>query len=63
MCLGCTASSAFWDAAAEDQQLESPEELKRRKLDLLRERLQGRPVRIEGEEPAPGKWTIGSPHE
>ncbi len=43
MCLGCTASSAFWDAAAEDQQLESPEELKRRKLELLRERLQGRP--------------------
>ena len=55
MCLGCTASSAFWDAAAEDQQLESPEELKRKKSDLLRERLQGEPVRLEAGDPAPGK--------
>jgi hypothetical protein len=61
MCLGCTASSAFWDAAGEDQQSESPEELKREKLALLRERLEGRPVRLEGGEPALGKWTIGPP--
>jgi hypothetical protein len=61
MCLGCTASSAFWDAAGEDQQSESPEELKRKRLALLRERLEGGPVRVEGEDLAPRKSTIGPP--
>ncbi len=52
---GFRALSAFWDAAAEDQQLESPEDLRREKSDLLRERLQGKPVRLEAGEPAPAK--------
>lgn len=47
MCFGCVASSVFWDGAAEDQQVESPEELHRKKLDLLRERLEGKPVRLD----------------
>ena len=63
MCLGCTASSAFWDAASEDQQLESPLELHRKEFDLLRERLEGKPVRLDGGDRALGKWTVVSSQE
>jgi hypothetical protein len=60
MCLGCIASSAFWDAASEDQQLESPEELQNRKLELLRARLEGKPVRIDGTDRERGTSTVVS---
>ena len=54
MCLGCIASSVFWDSAGEVQQPESPEELHRKKLDLLRERLEGKPVRLRRRKSGPG---------
>lgn len=62
MCLGCIASSAYWDGAGEDQQLESPEELDRKKWDMLRDRLQAGQVRLEGDRSA-GKSTVASPQE
>jgi len=62
MCLGCTASSAFWDAFGEDEHLESPEESNRKKLDTLRDRLHAGPVRLE-EDRSAGKSTVGSPQE
>jgi hypothetical protein len=63
MCFGCIASSAYWDAAGEDQQPDSPEELYRKKLDLLRERLEGRPVRLDEASPALGMSTVVPSHE
>ena len=62
MCLGCTASSAYWDAAGEDEHLESPEELNRKKLDMLRDRLHAGQVRLEGDRSA-GKSTVASQQE
>jgi hypothetical protein len=63
MCFGCVASSTYWDAASEDHELESPEELRRKKLELLRERLDGSPVRVDEEVQAFVKSTVASSHE
>ena len=62
MCFGCTASSTYWDAAGEDEHLESPEELNRKKLDMLRDSLHAGPVRLE-EERSAGQSTVGFPQE
>ena len=63
MCFGCVASSVYWDGAGEDQQLESPEELHRKKLDLLRERLEEKPVRPEEGSPTLGMSMVASSQE
>jgi len=62
MCLGCTASSAYWDAAGEDQDLELREELDRKKRDTVRDLVHARPIRLE-EDRSAGKSPAGSPQE
>jgi len=63
MCFGCIASSVYWDAAGEDQQIDSPQEVHRKKLDLLRERLEGKPVRLDEGARTPGKSPVVSSQE
>lgn len=62
MCLGCTASSAYWDAAGEDQGLESREELDRKMRDTVRDLLHARPMRLE-EDRSAARSPVGSPQE
>jgi hypothetical protein len=63
MCLGCIASSVYWDGAGEDQQSDSLQEVHREKLDLLRERLEGKPVRLDQGARTPGKSPVVSSQE
>ena len=62
MCLGCIASSTYWDAAGEDQGLESREELNNKMRDTVRELVHARPIRLE-EDRSAGKPPVGSPQE
>lgn len=62
MCLGCTASSAYWDAAGEDQGLEVREEPDRKKRDTVRDLVHARPIRLE-EDRSAGRSSGGSPQE
>lgn len=39
MCLGCMASSEYWDAAADDQRAQAPEEQEPKPWDATRDRL------------------------
>ena len=60
MCLGCIASSAYWDAAGEDQSLESREELEREKRETMRDLMHAWPTRPE-EDRSAGRSPAGSP--
>lgn len=60
MCLGCIASSAYWDAAGEDQGLESREEMEREKRETMRDLMHAWPTRLE-EDRSAGRSPVGSP--